>query len=688
MPARFARAMMISALVLATASLDAQPPPSSQEPDLFVHARQWLARGDTAAARGALERLTETQPEFAPGWGWLGLILTETASTELMEFRQRQQAERALRRALQLDPENPLYIYELGVLTRKQLGSANDAERLIDRALRLADEHPDRVAPVSAAELNLLRRLARRKLMIELQAEFERLRRDLLPRRREDPRCGEQVGRVCLTWELARRPEGGEPDTLRAARDTLLARLEEAAASLPEADEWIMTQRVRYLLEAGRSDEALTLVTTCGLRAEWWCTAMAGHIRQSRGEFGAADSAFSAALDRMPVEVRAFMSDVSALLDDETARGYVWRTNAERDSLERRLWWLADPLYLTPHNDRRLEHLARRVMVRMQADAGSGFGVSWGPDVTEVVTRHGWPLGWVKIPRRRRDQIIAYYEERARRFVPPTRWLEAPLAIPASVWSFDLRDPFSTYAPLYVTSFQSLEHQLAIFQRRDSVELLAVYDQSADPAWTDADAEVGLFLMTDERSTARVIRRPTVGPRGSFRLRVPATPTLMSLELFSEADSLAARARYGLPLRRVPPGVLAVSSLLVTEAASPTPETLDRAASLARGSLRVQPGERLALYWEVYGIDEAQPITQTLVAYKLDERGQPVGGSDDAPLSLSWRDIAPERVYAWARSLRVDLPRDLSPGRYVFLLQVTARRREPVRQARVFLVEK
>ena len=218
---------------------------------------------------------------------------------------------------------------------------------------------------------------------------------------------------------------------------------------------------------------------------------------------------------------------------------------------------------------------------------------------------------------------------------------------------------------------------------------MVAYDQSADAAWDRARSEVGLFLLSDELATPTVIRRPTVGPRGDFRLTIPAAPKLFSLELFSENDSLAARARYGLPLRRVPPGMLAISSLLVTEPASPLPDDLDRAAQLALGSLRVRPGQRLGLYWEIYGIGERpEPLTVWLVAGKLDEAGRLATDATGMPLSLRWENVAPAKTAIWPRSMTVDLPADLTPGRYVFFLQVAARRREPVSCLRMFLVER
>ena len=109
------------------------------------------------------------------------------------------------------------------------------------------------------------------------QSEFERFRVSRLPwsqGSRGGP-CDEVVGRFCYWHEGdTRRPPPAEPADVPAARDTLLDRLDAAAARAP-GDGWILGQRVRYRIEAGRPLEAAAVAAACGADP-WWCAALEG----------------------------------------------------------------------------------------------------------------------------------------------------------------------------------------------------------------------------------------------------------------------------------------------------------------------------------------------------------------------------------------------------------------------------
>src|SRR5437870_5020027 len=121
--------------------------------------------------------------------------------------------------------------------------------------------------------------------------------------------------------------------------------------------------------------------------APWWCQALTGLAWHLAGDFGAADSAYRAALDAMPSDERCRWSDVAPLLDGALARRYRRLRCDERGAFEQRLWWLAQPLYSLPGNDRRTEHLARATMARIEQDARSTYDVPWSDDLREVTLR-------------------------------------------------------------------------------------------------------------------------------------------------------------------------------------------------------------------------------------------------------------------------------------------------------------
>ncbi|MBI4545869.1 MAG: hypothetical protein HY703_11785, partial [Gemmatimonadetes bacterium] len=179
----------------------------------------------------------------------------------------------------------------------------------------------------------------------EAQARFEWLRRQHLPVvwSGGGAACDEVVGRMCWYDDEPDWRPPPEPLEVEDGREELLLQLAAAAAQLPE-DRWILGQRVRYLAEAGRFQEAARLAGECGGRpldvdraAEgagagagagtgagagrgeqaWWCAALLGFVRHTRGDFVAAESAFQRALAAMPSQRAQQWRDPALLLDRE-----------------------------------------------------------------------------------------------------------------------------------------------------------------------------------------------------------------------------------------------------------------------------------------------------------------------------------------------------------------------------------
>src|SRR6266545_4338972 len=100
----------------------------------------------------------------------------------------------------------------------------------------------------------------------------------------------------------ATAPAPEEPRRIGEARDRVVHQLDSAAALLP-GDEWIAGQRVRYIVEAGRTADAIAAAHACRAAA-WWCEALAGFALHAAGDFAGADTAYRAALSDMPREER------------------------------------------------------------------------------------------------------------------------------------------------------------------------------------------------------------------------------------------------------------------------------------------------------------------------------------------------------------------------------------------------
>src|SRR5205814_7920467 len=65
-----------------------------------------------------------------------------------------------------------------------------------------------------------------------------------------------------------------------------------------------------------------------------------------------------------------------------------------------RIWWVADPLFMIPGNERRTEHYSRVLHTLLQENSVNTYGSSWGGDLAELVLRFGWAEKWTQEPSR------------------------------------------------------------------------------------------------------------------------------------------------------------------------------------------------------------------------------------------------------------------------------------------------
>ncbi len=514
--------------------------------------------------------------------------------------------------------------------------------------------------------------------------------------------CDERIGRLCMWHDDDDEPpdqhlaEVEEDEKIVKARGRLIGHLEKAAASLP-GDRWIAGQRVRYLVEDGRFGEAYAVALRCGPAGHWWCTALAGYALHAGGEFEAAEGAFANALAAMSMPQRCSWTDLSLFLKGELRDKYRNTPCEQRDSLERRFWWLADPLYLHPANDRLTEHLARRVQVALQEGSDSPFAIAWGSDLAEVVLRYGWPTRWEKAYRRSAQAIphraiIGHHPDDGRRFLPPAAFVEDPASIQPEDWPLADPRPRTEYAPAYA-SFETLDHQLALFKRGDSTIVVTAFDIDRDSLWSEGPVEAAVILAADELEAPAIARDVTEDVRGVFGVKIAGRPTLLSLELHSGEGARAARARYGIRPPTPPRIVLSVSDLLLLLDSDSLPSTLSEALPLARGSARVKSGERIGLYWELYGVSSrGETLVMSLTVTKkgkswFKKLAQTIGvASSDRPMSLNWEEQVPGGLRESRRALSLELP-EMSKGTYLLRLQVNAYGREPVVASRELIVK-
>lgn len=523
------------------------------------------------------------------------------------------------------------------------------------------------------------------------QADFERLRFRHLPWTQDGGSggpCDERIGRFCF-WHNDDEEDWSPPpeeERVRTGRERLLARLAEAAAVAP-GDEWVAGQRVRYLLEAHRAEEAVAAAEACRSRG-WWCAALVGYARHEAGDFARAEAAFETALGGMPEEERREWTDLSRLLAPGQEGAYRRLRGAARDSLERRFWWLADPLWSVPGNDRRTEHLSRWVTDRLQDRAATTEGWVWGDDLREILLRYGSPTGWERVrswgyaSAGTRPSVIAHYAPRSREFLPPLGAAREPATLRAGDYRLEDEKPRTSYAPAYAKDFRAAEHQVAVFRRGERGVVVAAWDLDADSVPAATPVEAALVLARGPSSEPEIARAALAGATGTLRAEAAPGPLFVSLEVRARADGAdrIGWARMAVEVPPPPASGIALSDVLLLRPAEALPETLEEAVAVARGSARVKAGERIGLFWEVYRTPRGAGETpDTLsVSVSVAREGEPglarrlgqalgVAGRDRA-VRVTWKQEA-DGLPVLPRALAVAIP-DLRPGEYTLRVSV------------------
>jgi hypothetical protein len=491
------------------------------------------------------------------------------------------------------------------------------------------------------------------------QQAFERTRRlRLLTTAGGTGDCEERIGRLCY-WnnnDDARPP--AERAEIARHRERLLDRLAEAAEA-DSTDDWTAGQRVRYLAEARRDEDAVTAAAACrGTR--WWCDALSGAALHLRGDHAAAAAAFERSLEAMAPEQRCRWTDVSSWLDGRADGEYRRLACGEaRDGWERRFWPLARPLFVLPANDLRNELLTRRVMSIVHGQGANPYAMSWGNDLAEIELRYGWPTAWSARPSpmgsAEPPSIVGHEPTPSYDFLPTDAARRRPDQAAAGDWQLDAPRARARYAPRYARNgFGTLPHQIARFRRGDSTLLVGAWNVEADTGWARGDSSTVLPPPAADSLSAALVLLDTAGAvhgdvraglprRGALAMMAPALPRLASLEVLGVAQRRAARARYA--VQPLAPDARLSDILLLTRGAGPAAE-IDSVLPDARGSSTVRAGGVVGLYWECYmpATPEA-PLTVSVRATRLDTRlGDRVRGvlglgAKVTPVAVRFTDI-------------------------------------------------
>ena len=544
------------------------------------------------------------------------------------------------------------------------------------------------------------------------QARFERRRRSSLPWTRGESGypCDNRVGRFCQWFDGGvTRERIADPPEVVQLREELLNELSEASVLIP-GDRWILGQRVFYLAEAGRWDEAAGVAERCGPVRSWWCEVLLGFALHGGGDYGRASSSFYRGLAAMDSAEAGKWLLPEALLDGRALTLLKEGEGEALAALRQRFWLLADPLYLMPGNDRETEHFARWTYSYMSDGASNPRGLGWGRDLEELTVRYGWDRGW----ERRRPRAgsmsgevstVGHDLPGTREFVPSGLVLERPWGSSPTDW-FPGDRPRSAYLAPYAPTFDAGVGQVAVFHRGDAIVVVAatrlpepadsarmasdaivrprgqpVIVPWAQPEFLDEPDQVGLFLL--DRDNGLRGARLEGASDGVLSLSAAAGDYLMSLEAWAPAEGRAGRVRNGIATDTVPRDLATLSDLVVLRATDERPEDLEQALPLVLSSLEIGAEQAIGVGWEIFGLGwrpehvgfelslsrDGQGILRTL------GRWLGVGGGEDEPVQIGWSESGPEKPGGWFRSVNVDIP-DIESGEYLLRLEVSIPGRE------------
>ena len=471
------------------------------------------------------------------------------------------------------------------------------------------------------------------KYVRSAQASFESFRRSRLPYGESGygRDCDVRVGRWCYWREEEPDDDNGpepEPAAVRDRRNELIRVLDSVARVLP-GDQWIAGQRIRYLVEAERTDDALKAATECRAEA-WWCGALGGYAAHAAARFDVADSLFDVALQAMPEEQRCKWTDISDVVEDDLADRLKNRPCTERTTLARRIYWLGAPLWSVSQSDQRTEHYARLTQTLISERSASPQGTVFANDVRALVIRYGWSRWFTRgesrmsspydTPVTGHDAGTAYY------FLPTARMLDSGPAVPLD-WRLDYAHAISGYAPTYARSVHEINGQVASFRRGDSTLVVGAWDVRRDSTLVGRKLNAALVLAApgDVRIVSRATEQRSVG-------RIEATTVIdsgwISLELLAPAERRAGRLRIGLPTRSS--GRVALSDLLFYSPMDRPVEELSTARDSALATDAAPFNRNVGVFYETYGLaPQGEHLRFTLTVEQI---------------NIGWRQRAAERL--------------------------------------------
>ena len=613
-----------STVLIAFALVLVGPPASGQDQQeadrLLREGIASLEAADTGAALSSFKKALERDPDLVAAYIWLGRAYTHRAGWIETDFADRERAEQALQRALEIDPDNPLALAELGHLKIKQHMKV-DAGRLLKRALRRAEE-TGLQDPAALAEAHF-------NLGYVNEREYERLRDRYLiqPNRSEIAPGTAFPGTMLLEQAVDEYLRSTAPIEGSGETHKQLMLDHYKAALRYDRDHFDAHRRLMlHLLEDGHIGEYLLLARNLARaypeRPEAQLYLGMGYHQAGRED--EAGEAFSRGLAGLPEEERRAFLDLDLTMRRKPGEDYRALGADERARFEEKFWRISDPLFLTEANERRLEHLSRVAYADLRFSEPATGKRGWETDRGTIYIRYGppetvaraGPVIWrygADGPSFMFDQTPGYNRSR---FAGEYRFVARNYrAIRPSSYDRIPSIPVMLDMPVQIARFRgATPEELAVeIHARLPLERLA---RSAD--LEVGQIETGLFLL--DRQGERVVeqtREEAVDYEEaeyrddlrSWRLLLPAGGLLIAgveaREVTSWASAAARDTFTALPF--LEGDELQISDLLLADDVRPLrkePKARFDYDIVPNPSLEFGPDQTLHLYWELYDLEQ------------------------------------------------------------------------------------
>jgi hypothetical protein len=533
------------------------------------------------------------------------------------------------------------------------------------------------------------------------------------------------------------------PIAQRVLRDSLarefttLGKLFDSVVHTVPGDAWASGQRVRIKGDGGDWAGALAAARECRV-SRWWCASLQGYALARGGDYLAADSVFSLASASLSGDARCQWSDFRALLDPSARAEYDKTSCAVRDSLNRTIMWLADPLFSRPGNERRADQFVRQMHVFLHSALPRDELYEWasatgGDALAETIRRYGIPvrISWMGnlLGLAHEDDYLkrfgkkfisgtpylsAEYPRRSAHTIPSWDAISKPFGSRTTdwrVWSdtngWWPQEHFVPTAPL----IQIDDDQYGLFRRENASALYYSTDLRAGPFARLAQGDVTARVVGSPAPDSVIIfleRTLTLQSRLTLSAMLPVEPVVAGLEVQAQSGA-AARSRFGLiplaPLSQMASGNASISDIVLVDAPADDMALTSHPDSILRlmmPTTRIRPGQKkVGVYWEVYGYAASDSVEVALRIQRHTSQG--VIGSlaialnifedRNAPVAVTWSEPNQARnnferagkVPTVSRSVVVDVG-SLPAGDYWLDIAVRKRGSEPLIRRREFTI--